>query len=75
MRSLRNARTFEELCELRRDHFSTKHYWISADETTVSIYAQTSGEEPRESVTVPRRQFNALIDFYQREQLPRKRAR
>ena len=68
MKSLRSAKTFDELCALHRDNYSTKHFWISADGHTVSLYEQTSGEAPKAEINIPRRQFNALIDFYQRDQ-------
>lgn len=66
--SLRNARTTKQLCSLQRDNIDAGDFWIIADEADVTIAAQKTGEHPTERITIPRRYFNRLIDFYQRGQ-------
>ena len=66
--TLRGATTLDEICKLKRDNYAVAGFWICADECRITITQQRPGESATASVTVPRRQFNALIDFYQREQ-------
>lgn len=67
-KSLRSATTMKALCSLKRDNYSCKRFSIIADEHNVTLTEQELGHSPRASVTIPRRQFNALIDFYNRDQ-------
>ena len=43
--------------------------WILLDDRySVTLAAQRFSESPAESVTIPRRIFNQLIEFYQKDQ-------
>ena len=60
--------SFDEVCELQTDHHELKNWWISVDGYEVSIYEQRSGETVHSSVSVPKRQFDALVQWYMRQQ-------
>lgn len=66
--SPRNAKTLNEICSLRTDHHDLKHSWILTDGVNVTITKQDVGCLSTESVTLPRREFNLLIDWYVKEQ-------
>lgn len=67
-RSLRECKTLEDISLLKRDNYSCESYWIIADEREVTIREQRAGHESTARIRIPRRQFNAMIDFYQRDQ-------
>lgn len=61
---------------LRSDNHSTKQGWIALDGGEVTICAQRPGELPRGStgtVSLSRRDFNALVDWYNRPQKLRRK--
>lgn len=65
--SIRNANDLNTVCRLKRDNISTgQGSYIYADEKIVSIGIRKGGEFP--SVTMSKKQFNLLIDWYNREQ-------
>jgi hypothetical protein len=66
--SPRKARTDNELCQMRRDNFDTDNHWILTDTFRVTIAAQKLGEGATQSITVPRKTFDKLVDWYMREQ-------
>ena len=68
VKSLRNARSIDELCALKRDNFELGDYWIMSDGETVSIAHQARGEMAKAMVSVPIRTFNGLFDRYQKDQ-------
>lgn len=68
MMTPRTARTMRELVSLERDNYETKDGWIIVDGFSVTVAAQESGKSPTGIVKLNRRTFNALIDWYNREQ-------
>jgi len=66
--SPRNAKTENELCSLQSDNKSVKDYWIMIEGAKISIAKQTLGSEADWCFSIPKRQFNALIDWYNKEQ-------
>ena len=68
--SPRGAKTFNQLCSLRRDNWSWGDWWIMSDGGTVSITQQKVGESPSQEISVPMSAFNRLIDWYNRPQEP-----
>lgn len=68
--SLRNATTVKKLCALERDNYAIGGFWITADEKYVTITMQKLGERARGQISVSRRVFDRLIDFYQKDQEP-----
>lgn len=67
--SPRNCKTIEDVCNKRRDNFSTEKFWILADESSVTITEQKKGGEPNQSITIPKKDFDKLADWYYREQV------
>jgi len=70
--SLRDARTDKEICSLRYDNISTKHFWMLVTPGEVTLTRQTTGERAQVMVSMPRRIFNRFVDAYTKKQ-PRKR--
>lgn len=56
------------LAELRTDHKEIGDYWILTDGWRVSMVQQKTGESPTQKVTIPRAEFNRMIDWYLRDQ-------
>lgn len=75
--ALRDAKTIDELCRLKRDNMSYGDFWLLSDGYNVTICQQKVGESPHGSVSVPRHIFNRMVDFYCKPQpaKPRKRTR
>lgn len=66
--SPREAKTLREVCRLTRETISTRHGWILAEGVTVTIARQKNGEKSEGMVTLPKSEFDRLIDWYQKEQ-------
>jgi hypothetical protein len=66
--SPQKANTLKKLCSLRQDNKALKDYWILVEEATVTLCRQTTGTATEQSITIPKRQFDSLIAFYQAEQ-------
>jgi outer membrane receptor for ferric coprogen and ferric-rhodotorulic acid len=64
--------SYKELLLLPRDGGTYANHWILSDGYTVSVVAQKPGEQPTQSITIPRRVFNALVRFYTKQQPMRK---
>lgn len=66
----RDAKTFDQICELRRDNYPPKHgVWsILLSDDHVSLHQPDGGY-----VTIPRREFNVIVDWYMRDQAPAKK--
>lgn len=73
----RDATTERKQMKLRRDNKCTETGWILVDASrgTVTLCKQGVGENSDGMVAMPRRTFNALIDWYNREQVPPKKRR
>jgi hypothetical protein len=74
----RNAASFNEICEMRRDNVSTREHWMITDGHTVTLATQKNGQAATESVSMPRKTFDAFADWYmtgtwKAPRLPRKR--
>ena len=66
--SPRKTVTFNQICSLQTDNAGTKNFWIQLDVGSVHLCEQTSGEAAKGSLTIPRRDFNKLIEWYLKEQ-------
>jgi hypothetical protein len=64
----RNAKTFKQICSLATDNHYVKSGWIMVDVNRVSLVNQKLGEVSTGEVEFDRRSFNALIDWYSRDQ-------
>ena len=60
----REAKTFEQICKLKRDNVSTTEYWIEVDELVVTLCKQRLTNPPEERIDIPRKDFNTLVDWY-----------
>lgn len=66
--SIRKANTEKQICSVYRDNLSTEDYWIMGNPDSVTIAKQRNGESSEWIVQIPKKDFNKLIDFYNREQ-------
>ena len=64
----RRAVKLDDICKLQTDHHDTCDAWIIIDGPQVTISKQRNGEPRTASVTLSRRSFNVLIDWYNRDQ-------
>ncbi len=61
----REAKTFDQICELRSDGIDAPdNFWCSVDEKTFAIYQQKVGEHPTQKITISRKAFNQIVDWY-----------
>ena len=67
-KSLKDARNDDEAASLGRTQLSVCDFWILGDGYEVTLAEQRIGHAPAGKVTIPRRIFNQLIDFYQKDQ-------
>lgn len=63
-----DCQTEEELCRLQTDHYELNDFWISHHGAQITIYQQRSGEKAMQEIGIPKRQFDALVAWYQRKQ-------
>lgn len=61
----KTAKTTKELCELTRDNFSFKGYWILVGENNVSITKQDDGWPMEQTINIPKGVFERFIKFYE----------
>lgn len=66
--SPKQANKFQDICRLKTDNRSLKGYWIIIDERNVTIAKQKNGEPADKIINIPRRQFNALIEWHSKQQ-------
>ena len=68
----RDAKTFDQFCELSRDNYPAANdkFSILISDDHVSIHPPNGGGFYR----IPRSQFNAIVDWYMRDQ-PAKKAK
>lgn len=64
----REANTHKAIHQLRSDNTDTSEGWIIIRPGEVTLCTQRTFENPTGKVTFSRRQFNALIDWYNRPQ-------
>ncbi len=63
----------DKILQIRRDNLTAGDFWILADGHDVTVCAQQPGHAATASVTIPRKEFNRLVDWYMRDQKPTKR--
>lgn len=64
-----DCRTFNQVCELERDGVHTKSSWLSvAHGGTVHIYNQVIGEPSTGNVTLTKREFMRMYEWYMKPQ-------
>jgi len=63
-RTPQQAKTFEQICKLKRDNVESGDFWMTFDEGTVYLSEQPSGEKPKASIKIPRTVFNRFVRFW-----------
>ena len=63
-----NARTSAKISKLETDSYNTEDYLMLTSETEVTIWRQRSDEDPQGVMSIPKRDFNLLIRWYQKPQ-------
>lgn len=66
----RKARTLNQICDLPRDNVGAPGYGIMVEEGEVYLSAQEWGEHPTESIRIPRKVFDAFVDWYNEGTVP-----
>ena len=56
--------TFEELCEMPRDHRDIGDFCLMTDAETVWLSEQAMGEARKQHLEIPRDVFNTLLQWY-----------
>lgn len=64
MTTPREAHTLDAICELPEDNWTAEAHWLLLNEDFVAIVKQRMGEEPAAEIEMPRRDFDAMIDWY-----------
>lgn len=70
--SLKDANTTPKLCQLRRDNWGGKHYWMIRDGGNICIHKQDAGKPSEQEIVIPVRTFNQMVTFYTKQQSLRK---
>lgn len=70
----RNVRTESQQAKLQRDNKCSEEGWILVDASrgTVTLCKQRAGGNSEGMTVLPREDFNALIDWYNRDQAPKR---
>ena len=58
------ARTFEQICSLKRDNVTSGDYWMTFDEGSVYLNQQPMGEPPVDEIVISRTVFNRFVRFW-----------
>ena len=67
--SLREARTFNQICSMPRDNYSCGDFSVSTDGAEVWLYEQKLGEKQKQEFSIPKGKFDRLVDSYIRRVL------
>ena len=60
----REAKTLAGIIRMDRDCVETERYWMSVDEGDVCLYEQQYGLPATAKMHIPRKTFEAFIDWY-----------
>jgi len=60
----RKAKTHKEISQLESDNISTEDYWILISPKYVTICKQKIGIKPENSISIPREDFDKLVEWY-----------
>ena len=62
------CKNLDDVCRLQTDNHDLKNYWIMFDGFEVTLTQQAMGEPSKAKISMPKRQFDALVAWYQRQQ-------
>lgn len=68
-----DVKTERQLLDLQKDNKGVKEAWIMLGVNRVTVCTQRSGEPAADTVSMPRGQFNRLVDWYLKDQKSRKK--
>lgn len=76
-RSVRECKTFNQLCEMPYDNKSYGDFWVMYANDEITLTRQPIGESAQQIISLPRRVFNHFVDAYtrQHEVPPKKRSK
>lgn len=69
----RKARTITQFLRMKRDNISWRGYWMLVEDTRVSIAKQKIGYECGGIVSIPKRIFDVMVDWYNSGKWPPER--
>lgn len=64
----RDANSESELMKLKTDNFATRDYWILHNGESITIANQKNGESCKAIIRITRKQFNRIVDWYNKNQ-------
>jgi hypothetical protein len=64
----RDTKTLKQICSLQSDCHDTKEAWILVDIGVVYLHLQRNGEKSTSNIMLSRKDFNVLIDWYNKDQ-------
>jgi hypothetical protein len=67
--TIQSPRKAKSLRKMKRSLVETKDFWLLVDGSEVIIVKQRNGERSTATITIPKKDFNRLIDFYNKPQL------
>lgn len=67
--SPKSAKSMKQVCRLESDNFDADGFWILHGINTISLAQQRLGEPCKESITIPKKEFDRMIEWYMREQV------
>lgn len=66
----RAAKTFRDITKLSHDNVATDTFSMSLDERVVHFQDQDWGENRRQTIDIPRKIFDAFVDWYTTGKVP-----
>ncbi len=66
--SPKEAKGLRGICKLKEDNSETKNHWIMVCEDGVHLCKQRHGEPATAKITISKREFNKLIEWYLKKQ-------
>lgn len=66
--SPKEARTYEQLCSLRATLWNCKWGWILTADGEITIQHQPRGEPRIQEITIPKRVFDKMVEWYLKPQ-------
>ena len=71
--SLRQARTFNQVCDLPRDNYDVGDFGIMTDGSTVWLCEQKLRKPAEQAFAIPKGKFDKLFDAYGRKRAIKRR--
>ena len=62
------AKVARGAAQLRQSVWDGERHWMMVTHNGIAIYEQRTGEDAKSCIQIPRRTFNAMMDWYLRDQ-------